>query len=493
MLRQGDLSCFFAMANSSPQFPWQQYIKFIPLALGLVLFQSLWHGDQVLGVVLISGMGFLMVTGLRQWQRSQSQSQVEIPLQAQVLQDLQTTQHLIVKLEQLKLRQQLLERANQIAVLLDQAPEPEFVQVAITGQRGVGKTAVIQALLDESDQTNTFSLASRFRGIKPKIRLVELNLEQLSQAIKIELVVLLVKSQLNQAELDFLGALQQLHKPIIICLNQADLYNPTQLSQILQELQKIDPEAIAIAAQPRPITVRQYAPTALDQPTQIWQEPIKPDIQALKHRLESILADRWQQLYYQNLHTQVRSLHQVTTQHLNQLRRQKAQPIIRQYQWFNAGTTLINPLPTLDLCATSLLNGLLLIELAKLYDQDLNLNQAQQMGTIIGQNLWQLGCIELATSAIATTLKFDLIGLAIGGTTQAVCSAFFTQVGANTFIEYLEIITNSPNQPPFKAESPESLTTLSHLCQKNLARLQKRETFDQLILNFKQLKLAAEK
>ncbi|MDX1976775.1 MAG: DUF697 domain-containing protein [Pseudanabaenaceae cyanobacterium bins.68] len=474
----------------------------------MLIIQSLWHGDQILGVVVIGAIGLAIVTGLQQRRNSQSQPQPELPLQAQVMQDLQNTQHLIVKLDHLKIRQQLLERANQIADLLDQKSEPDCLQVAIAGSRGVGKTAVIQALLGNSSpsQANMLSLATRFRGGKRKIRLVELNLQQLSQAIKIELVVLLVKEQPDQAELEFFTELQQLHKPIIICLNQSDLYSAAQLSQILQDLQKLDPEAIAIAAQPKPITVRQYAPAALDQPTQVWQEQIKPNIQPLKHRLENFLADRWQQVYYQNLHSQVRSLHQAATQYLNQLRRQKAQPLIRQYQWLNASTTLINPLPTLDLCASSMLNALLLVDLAKLYDQDLSLEQAKQIAAIIGKNLWQLGCVELATSAIATALKFDLIGVAIGGTTQAVSAAFITKVGANTFLEYLETTSVFPLYPiaspthsgsslpidlttDLKEESSESLTTLSRLCQNNLAQSQGREVFDQLISNFKKLKL----
>ncbi len=474
------------------------------LIFSLSTSQLLFHDQQFLLLSLIVLVGGASWYGLRRFKSTKKPQTPALSPPQKLQLELQKVQQSIVKLDHLGQRQILLEKANRIALSLEKCleksssqSEPNQLQIALVGKAGVGKSSIIEALLSSSVNSSSSANSSLlslpafngFRHSKRQIQLVETNLEQAQTA---NLVIMVVSGDLTAAENQILQTLKQQGKPTILAFNQIDLFLPSDRAVILAKLQTYDPEALAITAKPKPIIVRQSVSTTKDsmgennsEQQKVWQENQDPQIEPLKQRLEQILSQQWEDLFYQNLFAQVRSLKTETSTQLNQARRLKSESIIKRYQWLNAGAIFISPMPALDLFASSAINGQLLIELGKLYDRNLNWEQAKEIGTMIGKNLWQLGCIELATTAIATGLKSHTFTFAIGGSTQAICAAYITKVGANSFLDYLELDVESESlNPEFMAEKS---NTLRQLCEKNLLMTQGISVFTDLISSFRKI------
>jgi uncharacterized protein (DUF697 family) len=62
---------------------------------------------------------------------------------------------------------------------------------------------------------------------------------------------------------------------------------------------------------------------------------------------------------------------------LNQVRRDRALPIIEQYQWIAAAAAFANPVPALDLLATAAISAQVVSDLGAIYQQKFSLQQAQ--------------------------------------------------------------------------------------------------------------------
>ena len=111
---------------------------------------------------------------------------------------------------------------------------------------------------------------------------------------------------------------------------------------------------------------------------------------------------------------------------MNGLRRDRAVPVIEQYQWIAAAAAFANPVPALDLLATAAINAQLVMELGGIYQQKFSLEQAQAVAGTLGSLMLKLGLVELSTQTIGTILKSNAITFVAGGVVQGVSAAYLT-------------------------------------------------------------------
>ncbi|MGL5035472.1 MAG: YcjF family protein, partial [Microcystaceae cyanobacterium] len=123
---------------------------------------------------------------------------------------------------------------------------------------------------------------------------------------------------------------------------------------------------------------------------------------------------------------------------LNQIRSDRALPIIEQYQWLTAGTAFVNPVASLDLLATAVINGQMVLDLSQIYQQKLSLAQAQTVAVTLGELMLKLGLVELSSQAIAALLKTQPLTYLAGGALQGVSAAYLTRIAGLSLIEYLQ-------------------------------------------------------
>jgi len=426
--------------------------------------------------------------------------------------ELQQAQRLIAKIADPSKRIALEQQTQQITSNL----QKNHFQIVVFGTGSAGKTSVINALLGRKAGKTGAAIGATiapqeyaFQGIdvspvgitpihsenkvKRQISLLDTSgtqemgamgqqreIESLQVAQNADLMIFVTAGDLTNSEYSELERLAGLGKRVILVFNKTDLYLPSDRENILAKLKErtqhflASTDIVAIAAQPSPIKVRQYAnaeDSVHNAAIREWWEDLPPDVTALKERIETILSNEWEDLLIHNTHLQIKNLLQDIDGAINHQRRQDAATIINRYQLIAATTVFANPIPAIDLLAGAAINTQMLIDLAKIYDRPLNFKQAQQFAMIIAQQLLQLGCIEIASSAIASCFKVNALTYAIGGSIQAVTAAYLTHIGGMSFVEYLE-------QQPETQSAPTMMTnTMQQICQKTFNALQSDRFF----------------
>jgi hypothetical protein len=190
------------------------------------------------------------------------------------------------------------------------------------------------------------------------------------------------------------------------------------------------------------VKVRQHQP---DASVQEWIEQQTPDLTVLTERLSQILTQQGQQLVWASTLRTATALKAEAKIALNQVRRDRALPLIEQYQWIAAAAAFANPVPALDLIATAAISAQLVIDLGKIYQQKFSLQQAQSVAKTLGSLMLKLGLVELSTQTIAGILKSNAFTYVAGGAVQGVSAAYLTRLAGLSLIEYFQEQENSEN------------------------------------------------
>lgn len=475
------------------------------LAIAANTLTNLLNDWQVIGGVAVLGSIWLLMKN-RQLPQTSDRSDPQAPVDRHSLQrDLQKVKLVIAKLGDLSDRQAFEQKAEQIANNLAQ----NQFQIAVFGMGSTGKTAVISALMGRTvgkiaatvgttPTSQIYDYASEHRShrqvetkstLSKKTRQISLidtpgiqemgrngqvrEAEALHAARTSDLLVFVANGDLSATEYQALTNLCSIGKRTILAFNKTDCYLPKDREAIITNLKNytqslvLAEDIVAIAAQPAPIKVRQYA-DAEPNGVKEWLEPIAPDIAPLKQRIEAILSGEWEELLIANTHQQIQALLEETQTKLKQIRHAEAEKVVTRFQAIAATTVFASPLPGLDLVANTAINVQMLIELSHLYERSFSIKQAQKASATIAQSFVQMGCVELATTAIANCLKTNAFTYAIGGSVQAISAAYLTRVGGLSFVDYLDTL----EQPPTQMDMANTLSTLRELCQKNFRNAQ---------------------
>lgn len=256
-----------------------------------------------------------------------------------------------------------------------------------------------------------------------------------------DLLLYLVNGDLSDSEWSKIQQWHHLNHNIILVFNKQDQYLPEEqvliTTQLKQRVQSIIPaeNVMAIAAQPKPIKVREHQ---VDGTIKEWLEDLEPMIQPLQERLNYIVQNHHQQLVLATTWREATQLQQKVLNLTNQVRFERALPIIEQYQWLAAATALANPIPAVDLLVTLGINGQMLVDLGKIYQQQFSLSQAQTAAATLGELILKLGLVEVSTQTIAGMLKTNAITYIAGGSVQAISAAYLTRVAGLSLVEYFQ-------------------------------------------------------
>ena len=470
---------------------------------------SLEHDWHLLSIITLMIGGTLLFVNMRQSLATILEQPTVID-RSYLFKELQQVQKAIAKIADHSKREIFNQQAQQITSNL----QKNHFRIVIFGTGSAGKTSVINALLgskvgktaatigttiarqEYAYQGSDFSLSSlvAMHGetkVKRQISLLDTpgvqemgamgqqrELEALKLAHNADLMIFVTAGDLTNTEYRELDRLAGLGKRVILAFNKTDLYLPSDRESVLSQLKErtkkflAETDIVAIAAQPSPLKVRQYASpddSVNSAAIQEWWEELPPDVSALKKRIEAILSNEWEDLLLRNTHLQIESLLQEINSAINQERRQDAVTTINRYQLIAATTVFANPIPVIDLLAGAAINTQMLIDLAKIYERPLSLKQAQHFTMTLSQQLLQLGCIEIATSAIASFFKLNALTYAISGSMQAVTAAYLTHIGGISFVEYLE---QQPNALAEASPSAEMTNSLQNICQETFKSLQ---------------------
>ncbi|MEH1866588.1 MAG: DUF697 domain-containing protein [Nostoc sp.] len=407
------------------------------LSLSLWMLDS-WHDS----IVQVGEFGLLsaLAVGGGLWLFQQNRPKDSLKQLDDMLVDRATVENAIAKTETV-INQLAQESENhpvlqtlreQIAQLLLELDRQE-IKVAVTGGKSVGKSTLIQAL----KQIETQNLVS-LEETTPLFRETGDNSDAavLAEVAKSDFVLFLTNGDLTDSEFQTLQLLKAANQPTILVFNKQDQYLADESASILLSLkQRMQGNVVATAASPIAIKVRKHE---ADGAVQEWMEQPTADIQQLTQHLGEVFAQQRQRLVWVTTMRKAGLLKAEAKNWLNGIRRDRATPIIEQYQWIAAAAAFANPVPALDILATAAINAQMVMDLGNIYQQKFSLEQAQTVAGRMGSLMLKLGLVELSTKAISTVLKSNVVTFVAGGVVQGVSAAYLTRVAGLSLIEYFQ-------------------------------------------------------
>jgi len=254
-------------------------------------------------------------------------------------------------------------------------------------------------------------------------------------------VIYLVTADLTDSVLADLKTLVTAGQRVIVGLNKQDHYLPEERSAILEQIQgrlrslPQGVEGVAIATAPRPIKVRTYDEAG--EATERLETPA-PQVDPVTDAVHHWLTHDVPHLVAQTVMRQVQQLRRDLQTELNQARHRQALPLVEQLQWAAAGTAFASPVPSLDLLAAIAINGQLVMDLSKVYQQPLALDQAKTIASELAAVVVKLGVVEVSTQLLTTALKSHAATFVVGGGVQAFSAAYLTRLSGESLMAYFE-------------------------------------------------------
>ena len=324
---------------------------------------------------------------------------------------------------------------EQVANLTAELDRQEMI-AAVTGAKSVGKTTLIKVLEQNVELSDATSL--QFQETLPLFVEAGENSDCaiLAEANKSDVVLFLTNGDLTDSEFQSLQQLKAANQSTMLVFNKQDQYLPEERVCVLQSLKHRVPSiVVATAASPIPIKVRKHQQ---DGSVQESLEVPAPDIQQLTSQLGEMFAQQGQQLVWATTMRKSLLLKAEAKNLLNGIRRDRAIPVIEQYQWIAAAAAFANPVPALDILATAAINAQMVMDLSGIYQQKFSLEQAQTVAGTMGSLMLKLGLVELSSKAIATVLKSNAITFVAGGAVQGVSAAYLTRIAGLSLVEYFQ-------------------------------------------------------
>jgi uncharacterized protein len=333
--------------------------------------------------------------------------------------------------------------------------ERSAVDVALLGRREVGKSTVgkfLDAIATESGDEFAVS---------------EKGAVDATYGAGRDIGLFVVSGDLTDGEFTAIQSLVKSHHRLVVAVNKLDHVLPNDRPVVLQQVRDrlaglLEPEDIvAVTANPTPYKVRQHQ---ADGTVVERMEQPAPEMADLQTRIKAVTTEH-QTLVITTAFRQVEGLKAQIQTELNRVRRDRAQPMIEQYQWIAATAAFANPVPSLDVLATATINAQLIVDLGQVYQRHFSLDQAKTMTLTLGSQMVKLGLVEMASSAIAPLLKSTALTYVAGGLMQGLSAAYLTQLAGLTMVDYFE--NTSQTESGWSLQGDRLVETLRKVFQEN--------------------------
>ena len=168
------------------------------------------------------------------------------------------------------------------------------------------------------------------------------------------------------------------------------------------------------------------------------------------------LAKEGKQLPQSTLCRCLEHLHGRWQADLERLRRVKWRELQHRTQWLVAAGVLVTPSLSLDLLVLSAANGLMLREMARLWNCPWTLEQLKTAAVHLGKAALAMGVVEWSSQAVAGAFKLHGGTWLVGGTLQALSSAYLTRVVGHAMADLMarSVGVSEPDLEAIKAEAP---------------------------------------
>ena len=271
-------------------------------------------------------------------------------------------------------------------------------------------------------------------------------------ALDADVVLMTVDGPLRDVEHELLERLGQMEKRVLVCLNKEDWYGDEERRRLLGQLRE---QAAPVAAAEDVVAVR-ARPAArarvrvLPDGTQAEEQvPVAADISPLADRLLQVVRGEGESLLLANLLLQSRGLVEEARTRVRQALDRRAWQIVERYTWGAAGAAALSPFPLVDLAAGCAISSKMVVDLARVYRQDVDVDAAVKLLGELGKNLIAILGASAATPAVASVVASLLksvpgAGTIAGGLLQGIVQALITRWIGSVFVTYFRNEMQAP-------------------------------------------------
>lgn len=267
-----------------------------------------------------------------------------------------------------------------------------------------------------------------------------------------DMVLVVVDGPLRESEHELLEMLGEMEKRVVICLNKSDWYSEEDREKLIGQINRQTKDfikkddIIAIQAQPGERIRRRVMS---DGSTMEEKVVIDADISPLASRMLEVVKRDGKELLMANVLLQSRGLIEKARTSAQESLDKKAWSIVDSYMWGAGGVAAVSPFPVVDLIAGSAISTKMILDLADVYQQKVDLQTASKWLGEMGKNLIGVlgatGASVAVTAVIASMIKtVPFAGQIAGGVLQGAVQALITKWIGSVFIEYFR---NEMQQP----------------------------------------------
>lgn len=419
-----------------------------------------------------------------------------------------------------QIRQEIAERQNEVTGYLTAIPESaerrqlaarldqeqtklqeQTLEIAAFGSISSGKSSLLNALVgrrvfatDPRGGTTAQRSETEWPG-QGKVRLIDTpGLGEMhdsgragvaiDSARSSDLILYVTDGVLREHEFDVLRRLSALDKRILVCLNKEDFYASSDreklLDQMRGQLKGIVPpdDFVAVRASPATRTRIRITSTGEEIEESVEEEP---NVSAAADRMLDILGSEGSRPLMANLLVRARGLIGETRARVRDQLEKEARELVGSYMWQAGGAAAISPFPLLDIAAGVAISYKMVIDIASVFRQQMDLDSAREMVASAGKNLAASAGAAIATPSVAAMAASALkavpgIGTIAGGLLQGLVQALVTRWIGLVFIDYFKYeMTNPEEDMPELARSKWNEVTrpaeLTRLFQEGMKRL----------------------
>jgi hypothetical protein len=172
--------------------------------------------------------------------------------------------------------------------------------------------------------------------------------------------------------------------------------------------------------------------------------------------LTSWLAREGRSLPECSARRRLEALHGRWQAELEVLRRGVWQRMQQRTQWVVAAAVVASPLASVDLLVLTCANGLMLRDMARLWDCPWESEALRAAALELARAALALGLVEWSSQALSTALRFHHAGWLIGGALQALSAAYLTRVVGHAMADVLALSAgvSEPDLEAIRRQAP---------------------------------------
>lgn len=288
-----------------------------------------------------------------------------------------------------------------------------------------------------------------------------------------DLVLLVIDGPLRQSEFELLEVLLAMEKRVLVCLNKEDLLRPEDRDELLQQIAGQVRGSIAredlLAVQANP-SRRVRMVVSPDGSTCEQEVEVQADIGPLAQRMLEVVRRDGRDLLLANLLMQSRGLVDTAREKVQAALDRRAWEVVERYMWGAGGVAALSPFPLVDLASGVAISTKMVIDLARVYRHEMDLETASrllaQLGKSLIANVGATAAAPAVAAAVASLLKtVPGAGTVAGGTLQGLVQAVVTRWIGAVFIEYFRSETSVSERGLAEIASRQwkSMTTVEQL------------------------------